>query len=275
MKEGQPLSFVVKLVNAANPTKKAPAQFPITVSYQTLLITTGVGFFATANDFPVGFSESTVQTVEFRVGESERTISLATLQDAVAERDETMKVSIVKVEKDFGGKVELTLPTDRDGLDAIGTLLNDDTVITIQSVSQPEGDVAKDVTFTATIGLPVAFPVSFHYKTKNGTGNLADYVAADGTVTIPAGQTSATFVVQSKGDKIFEEDETFIVDITDAKDAVIQGASAAGAFSVTGTIQNDDAAPQLTVRSASSAEDACVNAGTASERSHSALTTVS
>ena len=249
--EGQALSFVVKLVRLtdADPTKAVAAQFPITVSFNTRLFTTGAGVFATAGDFPAGFSQSTVQTLVFAVGEKQKTISVATQQDAIAEQDETMKVSIIKVEKDFDGKTtifeektgQVSPMVDVPSIDAVGTIRNEDTVITVSNVAQPEGSGAGTMTFTATIPVAVSFPVSFHYKTKNGTGNLADYTAAEGDVTILPGQTAATFTVATTGDTIRETDETFIVDLTAAKDSIL------AASAVTGTLTNDDAGPQLTV----------------------------
>lgn len=245
--EGQALSFVVKLVRGG--TEAVAAQFPITVSFNARLLP-GVGQFATANDFPTGFSESTVQAIVFGVGEKQKTISVPTQQDSVAERAETMKVSIVKVEKDFGGKTTIfeektgqVLPlVDVPSIDAIGTITNDDTVITVNSVTQTEGNTAGLMIFTATIPAGVTFPVSFHYKTKEGTAkDGGDFTISEGDVTFSVGDTSKTFTVPIKGDTIREGNETFTVELSAATDATFPSAS------VTGTITNEDAGPQLTI----------------------------
>ena len=242
--EGGNLSFVVSLVTANGaPTTAA---YPIRISYQSVLGNAGPGF-ADAADFPGGFSSS-VQTVNFAVGQSSITITVPTNQDSLAERSDTMAMRLLKVEKDFGGLAEISSPFLQQGstvgqatIEATGTIRNDDTVITVANLSEPEENALNDMTFTATIPVAVPFPVSFHYKTQNGTANSTDFNAAEGDVTIPAGFTAATFTVQMKGDITRETNEQFTVLLTAPSDAVLSATTAIG------TIQNDDAGPQLTV----------------------------
>ncbi len=252
VREGGNLSFVVKLVNSSGVSTNAA--YPIKVTFQAVLGTAGAGV-AGLDDFPAAFSTA-VSTIDFAVGQSQVTISIPTAQDAVAEQEETMTVHLSKVEKNFGGLVEIMNPFLPLGatspasaaIDATGTIRNDDTVITVNPVSQPEGNAAlSDMTFVATIPAAVTFPVTFHYKTKNGTANATDFDSAEGDVVIVAGATQATFVVKVKGDAIREVNETFTVELSAAVNGVLAGASAAETAVVVGTIQNDDAGPQLTI----------------------------
>lgn len=262
--EGGSLSFTVKLVTAAGVS--TTAAYPIRLSYSTLLGAAGAGV-ATADDFTAAFSES-LKTIDFATGQSQITITVPTAVDAIAEQDETMIVRLSKLEKNLGGFTEITnafLPqgstTAAATIDATGTIRNDDTVITVNPVAQPEGNAAtSDMTFVASIPAAAAFAVTFHYKTKTGTANASDFNAAEGDVTIPAGQTQASFVVQIKGDTIRENTESFSVDLTAATNAVLSGASPTGTATITGTIQNDDAGPQLTIAAGQVAEGAAGNA---------------
>ncbi len=64
--------------------------------------------------------------------------------------------------------------------------------------------------------------VTVHYATANSTAAAgSDYTAASGDVTIPAGQTSATFTVAVIGDRLPEPPETFAVNLSAPTNATI------------------------------------------------------
>ena len=267
-REGVALGFVVKLVNASGTSIAAP--FPIRVSYQTLINAAGADN-ADLTDFPSGFSATQVNFVEFVTGQREQTISVGTLQDSLAEQDEAMNVRLTKAEKDINGFVEIPTPflpltgtTAAATIDATGNIRNDDTVVTVAAVSQDEGNAAlNDMTFVATIPAAVAFPITFHFKTKNATGPTAadsgDYESVTDTlVTIPANQTQATFVVKIKGDTIREADQAFLLELSDLQDAIFAGSAPAAnkpeAATVNATITNDDTGPLLSITAAQVSE---------------------
>src|SRR5262249_49536876 len=67
-----------------------------------------------------------------------------------------------------------------------------------------------------------AVDVTVHYATADVTALAgSDYTAASGTVTIPAGQTTATFTVAVNGDRLGEPNETFAVNLAAATGATI------------------------------------------------------
>src|SRR5262249_55085613 len=77
----------------------------------------------------------------------------------------------------------------------------------------------------------------------------SDFTAASGTVTIPAGQTSATFAVAVLGDGVIEPDETFNVTLSNPSHGFISRGLG------TGTILNDDAAGTFMLTSATYSAD--------------------
>ncbi|HYV09698.1 MAG TPA: Calx-beta domain-containing protein, partial [Pyrinomonadaceae bacterium] len=83
--------------------------------------------------------------------------------------------------------------------------------------------------------------LTLDYVTSNGTATAGnDYVAASGTLTIPALATSATINIPINGDTTVEPDETFTVALSNPKNI-----SSLFTTNVTVTIANDDATLQL------------------------------
>ncbi len=136
------------------------------------------------------------------------------------------------------------------------TIINNDDKpgITIAPASASEGDSGSaNMTFTLTLGQAVSQDVTVNYVTSDGTATAGqDYTAVtNGTTTIPANSTSATFTVSVTGDTTDEPNETFNVAISlpepdpDLSDgggasppevAIVGGDTA----TVSGTIVDDD-----------------------------------
>jgi hypothetical protein len=77
--------------------------------------------------------------------------------------------------------------------------------------------------------------VTVNYATANGTATAgSDYGAVSGTLTFPAGTTTATITVPVTGDYALEADETFTVQISNPVNATMTR------WIATGTIVNDD-----------------------------------
>ena len=106
-----------------------------------------------------------------------------------------------------------------------------------------EGDAGTtNATFTVTLNAPSGRTVSVGYATADGTATApADYVAATGTVSFAAGETTRTITVAVNGDLTDEIDETFAVNLTGPVNATIADAEGVG------TITDDDAPPSLSV----------------------------
>ena len=108
--------------------------------------------------------------------------------------------------------------------------------LSIGDVSAVEGDSGTtSFSFPVTLQSAATQDVTVTFATQVGTAvPSVDFVGASGTVTIPAGQTSAQIVVQVIGDTDVEDDEQFFVNLTAATNASILDSQGKG------TILNDD-----------------------------------
>jgi hypothetical protein len=119
--------------------------------------------------------------------------------------------------------------------------------VSIDDVSHAEGD-SGTTTFTFTVSRTGAFHAdSVSWTTTDGTATAADsdYVPDSGTLNFAEGQsTPITISITVNGDLKFEPDEEFFVDLTPGTESVTKNRG-------TGTIQNDDPQPALSVNDAS------------------------
>ena len=108
--------------------------------------------------------------------------------------------------------------------------------ITIGDATAAEGD---SLTFTVSVSPTHSSAITLDYETVDGTAishaDVDDYTAASGTVTIPAGDSSATITISTTEDSDIEINDTFTVVISNPPTGVTIGDDTA-----TGTISNDD-----------------------------------
>tara|TARA_R110002073_G_scaffold315027_1_gene487457 strand:- start:2284 stop:6231 length:3948 start_codon:yes stop_codon:yes gene_type:complete len=180
-------------------------------------------------------------TVTIPAGQTSATVSVDPTDDTTVEPDETIVLTVTDTASyDVGASATAT-----------GTITNDDvaTVTPVVTVAVNPAAVNEDgsgtliYTFTRTGATTDALVVSY---TVGGTATSGtDFTALSGTVTIPAGQSSATVSVNPTDDSVVEPDETIILTITDTATYDVGTAGAA-----TGTITDDDTAtvtPVVTV----------------------------
>src|SRR5262249_29445650 len=130
--------------------------------------------------------------------------------------------------------------------------------LSIDDVELMEGDTGTtDAVFTVTLSQASNQTVTVDFATTDGTADAAsgDYVAASGTLTIPAGTTAQTISITVNGDTTVEPDETFFVDLSNAVGANIENGRG------TAVIVNDDGGglPSLSIDDVRAAEG---NSGT-------------
>jgi hypothetical protein len=111
--------------------------------------------------------------------------------------------------------------------------------VSVADVAQNEGDSGNPIMrFTATLSAALPGPVTVNYTTANGSAAAPiDFVAAGGTLTFAAGETSKTFDVLLVGDTNVEPDETYTVTLSSPSPGLTIARATA-----TGTIRNDDVA---------------------------------
>lgn len=117
--------------------------------------------------------------------------------------------------------------------------LNTPPKISITDIQTTEGNLGiKNFTFQVKLDKASNQPVRVNYNTANGTGRgNVDYVATSGVLTFSAGQRVKNVTVPVIGDKVVESNETFFVNLSNARNATINDNQGKG------TISNDDVAP--------------------------------
>jgi hypothetical protein len=220
-------------VNEGNATKSvsfkvttpggAPLACAVTAAYETKNGTATAGLDYTAKSgnvtFPAGSANGAAQSL---------TISI--LNDTLDEDDETLFVDLTGATGAMLGSSARTTMTIVDN-DALPSL-------SIGGVASLEGNSGTTpASFPVTLSAASGRAVQVTYATSNGSAIAGqDYVTASGTLTIPAGQTSATVAVQIVGELVFEPNETFTVTLSSPVNATLATAQGVG------TILNDDAA---------------------------------
>jgi hypothetical protein len=147
-----------------------------------------------------------------------------------------------------GGVVAYDLPntssavvlwgTGRGNLRRTGTSPVPVPSISAADASMAEGSAgASSLAIPVTLSLPTSAPVKVAYATANGTATAgSDYQATSGVLTFPAGTTTGEIAVTVLGDRIFEANETVLVNLSAPTNGVLADAQAVG------TIVNDDTA---------------------------------
>ncbi len=106
-------------------------------------------------------------------------------------------------------------------------------IITVMAPTLAISDVtvAEDVgsaLFNVTLSQASASAVTVDFATVAASATITDYTATSGTLTIAAGATEGTITVPILDDDITEEQETFMVQLSNATNAIIADAEAVG-----------------------------------------------
>ncbi len=153
------------------------------------------------------------------------------------------------------------LSIDEEASQAETTILDLET-LAVSIEGTPTVTEGESATFTATLSIAAAEPVLVSWTTGGAGYDLeadetaepgADYAVATGSVSIPAGQLSGTFTVQTTDDTLVEGNESFRVFIDEAtKDSgLLPEFLPLGVTWTRGTItDNDDAPTGLTLTAA-------------------------
>jgi flagellar biosynthesis protein FliQ len=210
------------------------AVFTVTLTGATALPATVN--FATADGTATAGSDYTAAngTLTFAPGVTSQQITVAVTGDTLNEANETFFVNL-------SGATNATI-TDPQGQ---GTINNDDgaPALSINDVTVTEGATAlTNAVFTVSLATPSAQQITVDFATANSTAVApGDYIAQAGTLTFAPGVTTQQITVPVIGDIVFEANETFLVNLTNAVNATIADNQGVG------TITNDDTAPSLTI----------------------------
>jgi hypothetical protein len=132
---------------------------------------------------------------------------------------------------DFNGDGRSDAGVANSASNNVSVLLNDGAwpalgapSISVNDVTVTEGNTGTtSATFTVTLSAASSQTVSVHYATADGTATAAsgDYQAAAGTLTFGPGVTSQTATVLVNGDRLGENNESFLLVLTNPTNAFL------------------------------------------------------
>jgi large repetitive protein len=209
------------------------ATFTVTLSSGTEDVVTVD--YATADGSAGGLDyEAASGTLTFAAGDTEETVTVNVIGDALDEDDETFTVGL-------SGEENATI-ADGSGL---GTITDDDDpqpALSIGDATVTEGNGTATATFTVQLSPASVGDVSVDYATADGSATAgSDYVGESGELTLPAGETTETITVNVIGDALHEDNESFSINLTNASGASLSDAQGLG------TITDDDPLPSVAI----------------------------
>ena len=222
--EGSPVSFTVTL-SAAD---AADVTATWTASIET-------GDTAVAADL----GSTKTGTVTVSIDNTTGTFTVSTVEDSTVEVNETFTVTLTGPSSN--AQLSSTAAT------AQGTINNDD--LATVSVADAEGDEDEGVEFTLTLSAAAPEDVTVDWTASIESGNSASTAdlatTKTGTVTITKGATTKKFTVPVNDDTTDESDQTFTVTLSNPTPTSL--VELAADTTATGTIEDDDDPPTLTV----------------------------
>ncbi len=140
-----------------------------------------------------------------------------------------------------------------------GTIIDDDPVpsFTINDVTVNEA--AGTATFTVTLNAVSGASATVDFATSDGTATAGnDYTATSGTLTFAAGTTSQTITVPILNDSLFENSESFQINLSNPTNATIADNLGIGTIldNGGGTGGTDNDTPTLSINNVSTMEGA-------------------
>jgi hypothetical protein len=210
-------------------TLSAASATDVTVDYATA---DGTG--PTAATVADGDYTSTANTLTIPAGATTGYIDVPIGNDTTSEPNETFTIALSNA----------TSPWVIFGSPATCTIVNDDNSITVNDPTVGEAD--GDLVFTVSASTPIAagLTINVNYAIANGTAVVVnDYDGTtdplSGTLTFDSANPSRTVRVHVVADNTYEDNETVLLNLTNAQNAVIGDAQG------TGTITDDDTMPEV------------------------------
>ncbi|MFQ5629655.1 MAG: Calx-beta domain-containing protein [bacterium] len=177
-------------------------------------------------------------TLTFSPGTTSQTVTVTINDDSIDEDDETYDVDLSNAQN----------ATISDG-QGKGTIIDND--LPSLAISDASGNESGGpLAFTVSLSRANTIPVAVQYSTANGTAMSGDdYTGTSGNLTIPAGATSGTIMISFIDDAVYEDDETFNVNLGNPTNAVLDDSLGIG------TIVNDDV-PVISIDDVTASENA-------------------
>lgn len=188
--------------------------------------------FASSNGSALAGSDYTAANgqLSFSPGQVSKTVDVVLIGDEAVEPDENLQMQLSNA---TGALLDTTSAS------ASGTIVNDDVQRSFSVDDAAANENAGPLNFTVRLSQLSGIDRTVRYATADGTAQAgSDYVAASGTLTVAAGQTSATLAVALLDDTLVEGSETLTLKLTQSGDTLLADDGEA-----TGTLLDNDMAP--------------------------------
>ena len=195
-----------------------PNPFDVTVDYASSDVSAQAG-----SDYT-----SLAGTLTISAGDTATTIDIDITTETVVETDEQLLVNLLNP------SATARIVDD----EAIGVIVNDDLpLVSIGPASVVELDTGvRALTLPLSLDQAATDQLVVFYDTSDGTAEAgSDYTATSGSITIQAGEVSASIAIDTLGDTEVENTEDFLVTLTN-----IQGPALTGLASASGSILDND-----------------------------------
>ena len=175
-------------------------------------------------------------SITILAGQKTATIDVTVINDSILEDNETVTVTLDTI---TAGDSDLTLGTTTS---ADVTITDEDVaVVTVAANDNAASEPGDGGQFTVTISNPSDTDTVISYNISGDATEDVDYDALSGTVTILAGETTATIDVSVIDDSLLEDNETVSIELTTITSGD-SGVSIGTADSATVTISDTDTA---------------------------------
>ena len=239
-----------QLSNSPSATVAGPPGEPLTASFANM----PAEHNGTEFTFDLSFSEN-VEAGYARIRDHAFSVNGANIDKAQRKTQGSNQHWTVTVDPDDNGAVSITLPKTTNCSNAGAICTNDerklshstsDTVLGPVGISIADAEVEEGanavLVFAVALSRAANSQMTVDYATSDGTATAgADYTSTSSTLTIDAGNSSATIEVTVIDDEHNEGSETFTLTLSNASSGELTDASA------TGTITNHDALPKALI----------------------------
>lgn len=213
-------------ISVANASATEGGNVTFTVSLSAVSAGTVTVAYATSNGTATAGSDYTAAsgTLTFSPGETSKTVSVATIDDATAESTETFTLTLSSA---TGSAVIGTGS-------ATGSILDNDATIQISISNATARELLDDLEFTVTRTGVMTGAISVDYVTSNGTAiSGTHFTGKSGTLHMSSGQVSKKIDIKTKFTSAKEGDKFMYITISNPSSGVAITNSVA-----TGTIKD-------------------------------------
>jgi Ca2+-binding RTX toxin-like protein len=192
--------------------------------------------FKTTDDTAQADSDYTKTTgrLIFSPGETTKTVLVPILADRLDEIDEAFWLEL-------SGAKNAKLGDGR----GIGTIADDDLPPSV-SVSNIKATEGENATFTVSLSVESGKEITIDYTLIDGTATIGeqDFAADIGKLVFAPGETTKTVVVPILEDNLYEQEETFSIQLSNPAQVTL------GTSQATATLTDNDPAPQISIADA-------------------------